>query len=78
VASREELLADLVFESIAWFELADEKTVHPDDAVQMLESYAAALERLAPADRAWLRERFLARAAGTPRLEQLAEAMFDE
>jgi hypothetical protein len=63
VAPRDELLADLVLDTMVWFELVDDDTLHPDTAVNMLEGYTAGFQRLGASDRLWLYERVRARAA---------------
>jgi hypothetical protein len=84
VASRDEILADVAIDTFLWFELVDDDTLHPDTAVGMIESCAAAFGRLDPSDRRWLHERVSARAVGDSdpaakqALEALAEFLLDD
>lgn len=77
MASRDELLADLVLDDIVWLELVDEETLHPDTAVNMLEGVSAALNTLGASDRLWLLDRIRARAAAEqrPRAKEALEAL---
>jgi hypothetical protein len=81
--SREKLLADLVLDTLVWFELVDDATLHPDAAVNMLEEYTWRLGTLDAQGRSWLIDRIDAKyeAESRPRarnaLEALKEALLD-
>lgn len=80
---RDEVLADMVVDTIVWLELVDDETLHPDLAVKLVEEDYARLLELAPTDRRWLVDRIRARAATDPRegwriaLGRLAEDLAD-
>jgi hypothetical protein len=83
VASRDEILADMVADTIVWLELVDDETLDPDLAVKLMEGDLARLFELDPADRLWLVDRLRNRAATDPRpdwrlaLAELAEDLAD-
>ncbi|WP_433493950.1 hypothetical protein ACQP26_22785 [Micromonospora sp. CA-248089] len=53
---------DSLLDCLAFFELCDDETLHPDTAVRQLEDAASRLSGLAPADRARLAAAITARA----------------
>jgi hypothetical protein len=83
VAPRDEILAQLVLDSVLWFELVDDETLNPDTAIGMNEAYLAGLQTLSEQDRQWLAARARERAGeehgahARETLEQLAEALLD-
>ena len=72
-----------MLDSVLWFELVDDETLHPDTAVAMNEAYLAGLETLAEPDRQWLAARVSAHADAESdehareTLERLAEFLLD-
>lgn len=55
-------MLDCLLECLAFFELCDDETLHPDIAVQQLDGAASRLSGLEPADRARLAAAIAARA----------------
>lgn len=62
----EQVLADAVLDLVAWFEVVDDTTLEPNQAVKALEQIAYHLHRLAGEDR----DRFAAHARARASLER--------